>query len=202
MGLVQNPPADFPHGSVCLRCQGPALGQRGAGARAPYIYPTRDCACALRPPRRKRADSRPASPRTVRAGRRWSRSGRRAGKSVSARSDPGNIYGLLEAGQREAGALATRQAGSAVHLGPLRSPAGGRRVRKGDPEPPTSGRVRSLLGRRPQPGTKEPPAVSFHLQAGRMIAAGILGRQAGVESARGTSAFGSSRDSPTSQAGK
>lgn len=143
-----------------------------------------------------------ASPRTVRAGRRWSRSGRRAGKSVSARSDPGNIYGLLEAGQREAGALAARQAGSAVHLGPLRSPAGGRRVRKGDPEPPTSGHVRSLLGRRPQPGTKEPPAVSFHLRAGRMIAAGILGRQAGVESARGTSAFGSSRDSPTSQAGK
>lgn len=143
-----------------------------------------------------------ASPRTVRARRRWSRSGRRAGKSVSARSDPGNIYGLLEAGRREAGASAARQAGSAVHSGPLRSPAGGRRVRKGDPEPPTSGRVSSLLGRRPQPGTKEPPAVSFHLRAGRVIAARVLGRQAGVESARGTSAFGSSRDSPASQAGK
>lgn len=142
------------------------LGSAGLELGRRSIYPIRDCACVLRLARRKRADSSPGFSSTVRARRRWSRSGRRAGKSVSARSDPGNIYGLLEAGRREAGALAARQAGSAVHSGPLRSPAGGRRVRKGDPERPTSGCVRSLLGRRPQPGTKEPPAVSSRLRAG------------------------------------
>ena len=75
-----------------------------------------------------------ASPRTVRAERRWSRSGRRAGKSVSARSDPGNIYGLLE-GWSEGG-------------GGLGCPAGGERRALSSPAVPGGGPARAERGSR------------------------------------------------------
>ena len=132
---MQHPPADFPHGSVRLRGQGLALGQRGAGARGAGACTLSGSACAPSDfPGGNALIRIQASPRTVRGERRWSRSGRRAGKSVSARSDPGNIYGLLE-GWSEGG-------------GGLGCPAGGERRALRSPAVPGGGPARAERGSR------------------------------------------------------
>ena len=141
---VQSLPADFHGASVCLRCPGPARGQHlRAGARELIRCPVPGRACAPQASRAGEALTRvQASPPMVRAGEGGPGPEGELESPFPPPPDPGNIYGLLEGWTEGGGGLGCRGGRGAQCP---RVPAGGRRVRNGDPEPPTSGRVSSRL---------------------------------------------------------